>query len=58
MKALVLHATGINRDLDAKNALQMAGLPADIVHINELKTKEKKTQRLLFVSNSRWFFLC
>lgn len=41
MKALILHATGINRDLDAKIALQMAGLDADIVHINELKAKEK-----------------
>ena len=41
MKALVLHATGINRDLDAKIALEMAGLDADIVHINELKAKEK-----------------
>lgn len=42
VKALVLHATGTNRDFDAKYALEMAGADAEIVHVNQLKTKEKK----------------
>ncbi|MGP1437660.1 MAG: phosphoribosylformylglycinamidine synthase I [Treponema sp.] len=41
VKALVLHATGTNRDVDAKYALEMAGAQAEIVHINQLKSKEK-----------------
>lgn len=42
VKALVLHATGTNRDFDAKYALEMAGADAEIVHVNQLKAKEKK----------------
>ena len=42
IKALILHATGTNRDVDAKYALELAGADAEIVHINQLKTKEKK----------------
>lgn len=35
-KALILHATGTNRDHDAAQAVEMAGGEADIVHINRL----------------------
>ncbi|MGP1521149.1 MAG: phosphoribosylformylglycinamidine synthase I [Treponema sp.] len=42
VKALILHATGTNRDVDAKYALELAGAEGDIVHINQLKSKEKK----------------
>ena len=42
VKALVLHATGTNRDFDAKYALEAAGAEGEIVHINQLKSKEKK----------------
>ena len=42
VKALILHATGTNRDVDAKYALEKAGAEGDIVHINQLKSKEKK----------------
>ncbi len=41
MKALIIHATGTNRDFDAKFALEVAGAESEIVHINQLKTKEK-----------------
>ena len=44
MKALILHASGTNRDLDAQYALQVAGMESDVVHINKLKSKEKKWQ--------------
>lgn len=40
-KALVLHATGTNRDADACTALNLAGALPEIVHINKLKAKEK-----------------
>jgi len=36
-KALILHAAGINRDLDAAFALEAAGAEADIVHVNQLR---------------------
>jgi len=36
-KALVLHAAGINRDVDAAYALEMAGADVRITHVNELK---------------------
>ena len=42
VKALILHATGTNRDADAKYALELAGAEGEIVHINQLKSKEKK----------------
>jgi len=41
MKALIIHATGTNRDFDAKFALEMAGAECEVVHINQLKAKEK-----------------
>ena len=41
VKALILHATGTNRDVDAKYALELAGAEGEIVHINQLKLKEK-----------------
>ena len=44
MKALILHASGTNRDLDAQYALKMAGMESEVVHINKLKSKEKKWQ--------------
>lgn len=40
-RALVLHATGTNRDGDAARALELAGAEPEIVHINKLKAKEK-----------------
>jgi len=40
MKALILHASGTNRDIDAQFALQKAGADAHVVHINELKAKK------------------
>jgi len=36
-KALVLHAAGINRDVDAAYALEMAGADVRIIHVNALK---------------------
>ncbi len=41
-KALILHATGTNRDNDAFKALDLAGAEPSIVHINQLKLKEKE----------------
>jgi phosphoribosylformylglycinamidine synthase len=41
-KALILHANGINRDLEAANALEVAGADADIVHINQLRAGDAK----------------
>lgn len=40
-KALILHATGTNRDLDAAQALELAGAQAEIVHLNQLRQKER-----------------
>lgn len=40
-KALILHATGTNRDLDAAQALELAGAKAEIVHLNQLRQKER-----------------
>ncbi len=42
IKALILHASGTNRDADAAVALELAGADTEIVHINQLKAKEKK----------------
>jgi phosphoribosylformylglycinamidine synthase I len=36
-QALILHANGINRDLETAAALEEAGAQADIVHINQLR---------------------
>ena len=41
---MILHATGTNRDVDAKYALEAAGAEGEIVHINQLKAKEKKME--------------
>ncbi len=39
--ALVLHASGTNRDRDAAEALALAGAEPDIVHINQLLNRER-----------------
>lgn len=39
--ALILHANGSNRDHEAAQAFELAGADAEIVHINQLRTKEK-----------------
>ena len=41
-KALILHATGTNRDHDAAQAIELAGGRADIVHLNQLRTGERR----------------
>lgn len=40
-KALILHATGTNRDLEAAQAFEVAGANAEIVHINQLRSRER-----------------
>jgi phosphoribosylformylglycinamidine synthase len=40
-KALVLHAAGINRDVDVEYALELAGAEPLVVHVNRLR-KEKR----------------
>jgi phosphoribosylformylglycinamidine synthase len=41
-KALVLHAAGTNRDPDACVALALAGAEPEIVHINQLRSGERR----------------
>jgi len=41
-RTLILHATGTNRDLEAAQACELAGSPAEIVHLNQLRRGEKK----------------
>jgi phosphoribosylformylglycinamidine synthase len=41
-KVLILHANGSNRDHDATQAFELASATAEIVHINQLRTKEKR----------------
>jgi phosphoribosylformylglycinamidine synthase I len=41
-RALILHATGTNRDLDAASALELAGAQPEIVHINQLRSGDKR----------------
>jgi phosphoribosylformylglycinamidine synthase len=41
-KALILHATGTNRDLEAAQALELAGAQAEIVHLNQLRWGERQ----------------
>ncbi len=41
VRALILHATGTNRDLEAAQALEIAGAQAEIVHFNQLRSHEK-----------------
>jgi phosphoribosylformylglycinamidine synthase len=38
-KAIILHAAGINRDIVAERALELAGADAAIVHVNDLKAR-------------------
>jgi phosphoribosylformylglycinamidine synthase len=40
-KALILHANGSNRDGDVKQALELAGAEAEVVHINQLVARER-----------------
>jgi phosphoribosylformylglycinamidine synthase len=39
---LILHADGTNRDHEAAQAFEASGASADIVHINQLRAKEKR----------------
>ena len=41
-KALILHATGTNRDLEAAQALELAGAEVEIVHLNLLRRGERR----------------
>ncbi len=41
-KVIVLHADGTNRDHEAAQAFVASGAEADIVHINQLRSKEKR----------------
>jgi phosphoribosylformylglycinamidine synthase len=41
-RALILHATGTNRDLDAAQALELAGARPEIVHLNQLRGGERR----------------
>ncbi len=41
-KALILHATGTNRDHDAAQALELAGALPEIVHLNQLRHDERR----------------
>ncbi len=43
-KALILHATGTNRDHDAAQALELAGALPEIVHLNQLRSGERRWQ--------------
>jgi len=40
-KVLILHADGTNRDHEAAQAFEASGACADIVHINQLRAREK-----------------
>jgi phosphoribosylformylglycinamidine synthase len=41
-KVLILHADGTNRDHEAAQAFAACGAEPDIVHINQLRTREKR----------------
>lgn len=41
-QVLILHADGSNRDHEAAQAFEASGAAADIVHINQLRAKEKR----------------
>ncbi len=41
-KVLILHADGTNRDHEAAQAFAACGAEADIVHINQLRAREKR----------------
>jgi phosphoribosylformylglycinamidine synthase subunit PurQ / glutaminase len=40
-RALILHAAGINRDIDAAYALELAGAEARVAHVNELRANRR-----------------
>ena len=40
--ALILHATGTNRDGDAQRAFELAGARAEIVHLNQLRGGQRR----------------
>lgn len=40
-RVLILHADGTNRDHEAANAFELAGARPEIVHLNQLRTREK-----------------
>ncbi|MCL4454894.1 MAG: phosphoribosylformylglycinamidine synthase I [Deinococcus sp.] len=41
-RALILHASGTNRDLEAAQAFQLSGADTEIVHVNQLRNKERR----------------
>lgn len=41
-KALILHATGTNRDHEAAQAIELAGGQPEIVHLNQLRSGERR----------------
>jgi phosphoribosylformylglycinamidine synthase len=41
-KALILHATGTNRDLEVAQAFDLAGAQPEIVHLNQLRRGERR----------------
>ncbi len=41
-KALVLHAAGTNRDFDVSTALSLAGADPEIVHLNQLRARQRR----------------
>jgi phosphoribosylformylglycinamidine synthase subunit PurQ / glutaminase len=41
-KALILHATGTNRDHEAAQAFELAGAQSEIVHLNQLRRGERR----------------
>ena len=40
-RVLILHADGTNRDLEAARAFELAGATPEIVHLNQLRAREK-----------------
>ncbi|MFN2298559.1 MAG: phosphoribosylformylglycinamidine synthase I [Anaerolineales bacterium] len=44
-RALILHANGINRDIETADALEQAGAAADIVHLNQLRGGETQWEK-------------
>ena len=40
-RVLILHADGTNRDLEAAHAFELAGATPEIVHLNQLRAREK-----------------
>lgn len=41
-RVLILHADGTNRDLEAARAFELAGARPEIVHLNQLRAREKR----------------